>query len=322
MTQVDWLIIGAGVAGCRMAHLLSSQGYSVVILEKSRGLGGRLCHRRTEFGRFLHGAQYINIRSTLVRDILTPWLVEPHSVSLSRLGVLNRNGWSPAFEGSRFRFFPETSVFCKVWTRNSIVHLQSRVSALQKNQQGWRVSTDKRVIQADNLVSAIPFSQLTALLPEEVANSVQQSIEVTESPSCSVLFRTKSPMVISAKWNSALFPESIVRGLFQQPKNEGLNWTAILDGDWVEQHWKESEDVVIQIVLQELQELIGWSIKVDDIEWLNVHWWKYAFSQSQRITKHYFPSEQLCIIGDGTVPFAKGLEAAIISAEQALLEIS
>ena len=49
MTQVDWLIIGAGVAGCRMAHLLSSQGYSVVILEKSRGLGGRLCHRRTEW---------------------------------------------------------------------------------------------------------------------------------------------------------------------------------------------------------------------------------------------------------------------------------
>ena len=47
--MTDIAVIGAGIAGLVCAQQLSQAGYSVVVVEKSRGLGGRLATRR------LHG---------------------------------------------------------------------------------------------------------------------------------------------------------------------------------------------------------------------------------------------------------------------------
>ena len=42
----DVAIIGAGIAGLRAAETLRKAGLDVVVLEKSRGLGGRAATRR------------------------------------------------------------------------------------------------------------------------------------------------------------------------------------------------------------------------------------------------------------------------------------
>ena len=321
-TSIDWIIIGAGVAGCRMASLLTQQGYEVLILEKSRGLGGRLCHKRTESGRFLHGAQYIHLRTELGRQVLSPWLTEPHSTLLPKLGVQDSTGnWSAAFDAHRHRFFPETSIFCKSWTSQSTIHKQTRVTNIQRTLDGWNVFTQDASFQAKNLVSAIPFSQLMELLPENIISEVQDSIDVTETPSCSVLFRTEKPHVVHNDWDNAIFPDSIVRGLFQQPRSDGQHWTSILDSGWVVNNWKKDAHTVLHKTLIELNQLIGWSLTPMEIRWSHIHWWRYGFSQNTLLKKQYFSNHHLCIVGDGMYPQAKGIEAAILSAEQAILEV-
>lgn len=52
-------IIGAGLAGLAAGRELASAGQTVVIFEKSRGLGGRAATRRVGDFRFDHGAQYL-----------------------------------------------------------------------------------------------------------------------------------------------------------------------------------------------------------------------------------------------------------------------
>lgn len=53
-------IIGAGITGIACARALHARGCSPVILDKSRGLGGRLASRRTDDGlTFDHGGQYL-----------------------------------------------------------------------------------------------------------------------------------------------------------------------------------------------------------------------------------------------------------------------
>ena len=47
-------IIGAGLAGLSAARALTAAGHTPVVFEKSRGLGGRLATRRTEFGPIDH----------------------------------------------------------------------------------------------------------------------------------------------------------------------------------------------------------------------------------------------------------------------------
>ena len=62
----DYCIIGGGVSGCLMAQRLTEAGHTVQLFEKARGLGGRLCHRRSAHGRFLHGLQFLHIRDERV----------------------------------------------------------------------------------------------------------------------------------------------------------------------------------------------------------------------------------------------------------------
>ena len=60
-------IIGAGIAGVSAARVLTEQGCSVTIFEKSRGFGGRCATKRWEGHVVDHGAQYFTIRDEAFR---------------------------------------------------------------------------------------------------------------------------------------------------------------------------------------------------------------------------------------------------------------
>jgi len=51
-------VVGAGIAGITAARTLAQAGWHVIVFEKSRGAGGRIATRRTEWGGFDHGAQF------------------------------------------------------------------------------------------------------------------------------------------------------------------------------------------------------------------------------------------------------------------------
>ncbi|MDP4994095.1 MAG: FAD-dependent oxidoreductase, partial [Burkholderiaceae bacterium] len=55
-------VIGAGMAGIACARTLAQAGWQVSVFEKSRGFGGRMSTRRSQFGDFDHGTQYFTVR--------------------------------------------------------------------------------------------------------------------------------------------------------------------------------------------------------------------------------------------------------------------
>ena len=55
-------VVGAGIAVITCARTLIQAGHRVTVFEKSRGAGGRMSTRNTEFGSFDHGAQYFTVR--------------------------------------------------------------------------------------------------------------------------------------------------------------------------------------------------------------------------------------------------------------------
>ncbi|MDG1899671.1 MAG: FAD-dependent oxidoreductase, partial [Phycisphaerales bacterium] len=61
MTIRSIAVVGAGPAGLVAAQRLSSAGHDVVVLEKSRGVGGRTSTRRSDSEvRFDHGCQFVS----------------------------------------------------------------------------------------------------------------------------------------------------------------------------------------------------------------------------------------------------------------------
>lgn len=74
MQTTDVLIIGAGISGLLCATGLHQAGRSVRLLDKGRGLGGRMATRRMAGGRLDHGAQYFTVRDARFQEYVDTWM--------------------------------------------------------------------------------------------------------------------------------------------------------------------------------------------------------------------------------------------------------
>ena len=81
-TDCDVAVIGAGITGLAAATTLAASDRNVVVLEKSRGVGGRMATRRIGEAACDHGAQHFAVKGrafgAIVADaeaagVLTPW---------------------------------------------------------------------------------------------------------------------------------------------------------------------------------------------------------------------------------------------------------
>jgi len=66
----DVAIIGAGLAGLTCAQQLHQSGYSVVVVDKSRGVGGRVATRRLHETRADHGVRYLEPQGKLLQQLI------------------------------------------------------------------------------------------------------------------------------------------------------------------------------------------------------------------------------------------------------------
>jgi len=70
-SYMEVLVIGAGIAGLTCARRLIAKGHVVTIVDKGRGVGGRLATRRVGGGSFDTGAQFISAREPAFAHELT-----------------------------------------------------------------------------------------------------------------------------------------------------------------------------------------------------------------------------------------------------------
>lgn len=62
MTELDVLVVGAGLSGLVAARVLQAGGLRVLVVDKGRSVGGRLATRRIGDARLDHGAQFFTVR--------------------------------------------------------------------------------------------------------------------------------------------------------------------------------------------------------------------------------------------------------------------
>ena len=72
--NTDVLIIGAGLAGLSAANKLKEAGRDVLVIDKGRGIGGRLAGRRIGEATFDHGAQFFTAREATFKATVEHWI--------------------------------------------------------------------------------------------------------------------------------------------------------------------------------------------------------------------------------------------------------
>jgi len=165
------LIVGAGISGLTAVRSLNEAGVEAIVLDKGRGVGGRLSTRRFEKGVFDHGAQFFTVRDDGFRHFVSDW---------EKAGIVNEWGsFLPAAERSTggkgggtsiprmtsYRGSRGMNTLPKFLAGNLGVRLGKRVHKIEAMQDGWRVySAEGEILTAASLILTAPVPQSLALL--------------------------------------------------------------------------------------------------------------------------------------------------------------
>ena len=162
-TRPDVVVIGAGMAGLTAAHDLTDFA-DVVVLDKGRGVGGRLATRRVGEATFDHGAQFITTHTDEFAATTTK-LVGSGVVAPWFRGRIGPNGVVDPDGHTRYRGAVSMNAIAKALAVGLDVRTASLVSSLVHDGKSWTVVlADGTELKADGIVVTSPVPQTLALL--------------------------------------------------------------------------------------------------------------------------------------------------------------
>jgi len=179
---IDTVIIGSGLAGLSAASRLSAQGLSVTVIDKGRGVGGRLAARRIGDAVFDHGAQFFTARSEQFKTCVNQWI---------KSGVAEQ--WYQSYPGQpnghpRYRGVPTMVSVAKYLAKDQTV-IQS-TKALELNHDGchWIVKLEpEESIIARSVIITSPVPQTLDLLNKgnsQLTSGIIERLQKIQYESC------------------------------------------------------------------------------------------------------------------------------------------
>ena len=332
-------IIGAGIAGITAARTLVQAGHHVHVFEKSRGAGGRMATRDSNFGSFDHGAQYFTVRDPRfslaiqavpgTTEICRPW-------SANAVRVLDPLGH--VFEAARatkeahFVAKPGMNALVRHWAQplGKAISYNTEVNRLERAAKGlWTVhTTAKKFPGFDHVLLAIPSVQAENLLKasgKEAANApwlkAMAAVEVAPCWTMMVAFpnATQPNLHIGPQWNAARSIHHRIAWLTRESSKPGRGkverWTVQASAAWSAEHISDTEARVSAKLLRAFAELTG--IRAEPAH-IQLHRWLYAKTiKPLGVSHQYNPAKGLGTCGDWHLghrvedAFVSGLELAL-----------
>ena len=306
IVEFDIAVIGAGIAGLTAAQSLRGLGQTVVVLEKSRGVGGRVATRRLYDTQADFGAPFLDPRGMLSQQlvqvlsragIVVPWTDTVYQV---QEGDYPMNPGAPLW--APYYVAPTgINAVGKFLARQLEIWRCRRVQTVTPTDQGhWHLeleamgeSGDAAVplaVRAKAVVMAIPAPQAVMLL--EAGESglpgpfVDRLKAVEFDPCISVMAgypASKQRELVQGeyRWRSLVFPPSIpLRGLFwQSSKGPGATQPVFVLHSSAQFAEKYLDATDLESVGRELCNWVGEAVFpwLKEPEWMQVHRWRYAF---------------------------------------------
>ncbi|PSF39338.1 FAD-dependent oxidoreductase [Aphanothece hegewaldii CCALA 016] len=213
----DVAIVGAGLAGLTCAKRLQELGFGVIILEKSRGLGGRVATRRLQDTWVDHGNPYLEVQGSfteqLMRDLCNQGICHLWTGSITQL---SQNGeLQPYSSQSAYVSGTGLSAIAKFLATDLEIWRSCRVINLALNsKQTWKLSleTDSNyphVVEAKTVVLAIPAPQALMLIEASAIKNLAPSFlsdlaSVRFNPCLAVMagYDSRYLSELSSQWQS------------------------------------------------------------------------------------------------------------------------
>jgi renalase len=324
----DVAIVGAGLAGLVCAQALRQQGYEVVVVEKSRGLGGRLATRRLPEGFADHGVRYLEaqgdlsrqlIQVLLAQNVIQPWTAEVENWSAEAV--------APDSTPPRYVSAIGITAVAKFLANGLKIHRGQRVQSVTFDRT-WNLALEPVAeaipnVSAKRLVMAIPAPQALALLeplselPEEFIGKIRS---LTFDP-CMTAIATYSSSLELPSWKALISTEdpAIAWVCFENSKSPDAPHPVLTvqsNAAFAEQNF-DAED--LQAIGRQLLDRVASLIELPSADILQVHRWRYAFARNP-LLETCLSADSLICAGDWCG--GRSIESALRSGLSAAAAIS
>jgi renalase len=338
-TARRFAVIGAGMAGIACARTLMQAGHEVTVFEKSRGAGGRMATRRTEFGGFDHGTQYFTVRDARFERALktaqtrvTPWQVNTVRI-MDEAGRVVASAEPDA--QPRWVARPGMNALVRHWAEPlPALHLQTLVTRMEADRLSpgrWQLQTDGPGAESqvhagfDAVMLALPSTQTAALLrASQKLPAVQKQLARVEVAPCWTLMLAfpQAAGPLGPAWHAARSTHHRIAWLAREgskPGREAIErWTVQASPQWSERHLEDDDERVKAKLLRAFTEVTGIRAEPGHAQ---VHRWRYAQTLKALGQSHlWLPEAGIGLCGDWCLgrrvedAFVSGLELALAAA--------
>ena len=292
--RYDVIIVGGGIAGLAAAQKLQRLGRNVLVIEKSRGVGGRMASRRMGNCVFDHGAQFITARDA----IFTKWLME-----LQHSGVAEKWFGGKGLTGGRYprwRGTPTMTAIAKQVSTGLDILLNKEVARFEITDGLWQVHSTESFL-ADTVLLTPPVPQSLKLLHtispplSDAKLSVLENI--TYERCLAVMVRLEEPSGIPLPGFIRNPSENIEWIADNQTKGVSSAPALTLHGSpqFSLHNWNNNRTETAELLIQEAKK----HLKMNVLEF-QIHAWKY--SKPLHIHEHrsleIVPEPQMVLAGD------------------------
>lgn len=235
------IVIGAGMAGLACARALKSAGHKVLVLDKGRGIGGRMATRRIELKagamRFDHGAQYFTVRTHEFSRFLATL---PQAVSQ----------WQDGAARAHFVGLPGMSGLPRAMAQGLEVRQGFEVTALNPVSGGWQVMSESETLEAVRLVLTVPAPQALRLLGDHPLTEALARIRMAPCLTLMTAFPPETPR----PFVNRRAPDQPLAWIAQDSNKPGraepfTTWVAQAGPDWSAQYLELERDAIAALML-------------------------------------------------------------------------
>lgn len=292
-------IIGAGIAGLTAGKILAQKGHEVIVIEKSRGFGGRLSTRYA--GEDLkikvdHGAPYIQCKgeefTSFVAEMQGKGILEPWTESFS---FFNDDGFfeqHPSREKIMSYMAPngmnkigqDLSRWVDFRSGKQVGGITT-VSDGSRRKRPWILNmTDISVLEVDALIMAVPAVQASGLLQTSQDETPVRALHVKTST-----IGYDSIYTLMTSFGDRQVPDfkgiacdhdvlSFISNESSKRDNGELTFVAQANAGFSHRHRDSPKDIVEQLMTKAMSEVLGsWA---ETPYWSQVHFWRYGRAQN------------------------------------------
>jgi hypothetical protein len=270
--NADVLVIGAGMAGLSAAAALQKAGRKVLVLDKGKGIGGRMATRRVGRATFDHGAQFVTARDPRFTALLQEARSAGVAVEWCRGFTLEADGHT------RWRGAPGMSSLANFGSAGLEIVQEKQVAALSQEGDCWLIRiTDGEVYSARAVILTAPVPQALALLEsggvllESVLKTRLSAIQYERCLAVMAVLRGPSSLPAPGGFAPTQGPiawiaDNQLKGISDEPAV-----TIHATDAFSVAHWDQDRDKTARVLLAAAEEWLGGGIQSFEI-----HGWRYS----------------------------------------------